>query len=508
MVVIQHNNNIGDYFMTSREQLLGLEKIDKIYPGVHALDQVDFDLYEGEVHVLLGENGAGKSTLVKILSGSIPKDGGKLIIRGKEIDHYNPERAQELGIGMVYQELSLVPALTVAENISLGQYPRNKFGMVNWAEMTARAKESLDNLGVDIDPNMEVRQLNMSEQQLTEIARVLTKNPKILLLDEPTSALSDTERARLFEIINRLRERGVGIIYISHHLAEVPLIGQRVTVLRDGKQIGTRRVDDASEDVLVNMMVGRELTKQYPKEHVEIGNIAMRVENLSVEGVLHDISFDLRHGEILGLFGLMGSGREELAGALFGLEKSSSGIIHLNGNEVRIERPADAIKHGLGLLTRDRREGLVPMMPVAPNITLAELSQVPLYRKLSLRDESKSAERFVNDLRIQTPSLDRAVMYLSGGNQQKVVLARWLFSQAKILIFNEPTRGIDIGAKSEVFALMNNLTKRGVGILMISSEMPEILAMADRIIVMRDGKFSAEFDSKEATQEKLLRSAS
>ena len=271
---------------------------------------------------------------------------------------------------------------------------------------------------------------------------------------------------------------------------------------------GRGHLEDANEDVLVNMMVGRELTKQYPKEHVEIRNIAMRVENLAVEGVLHDISFELRHGEILGLFGLMGSGREELAHALFGLERISSGVIRLNGDEVRIERPADAIKHGLGLLTRDRREGLVPMLPVAPNITLAELSQVPLYRKLSLRDEAKSAERFVNDLRIQTPSLDRAVMFLSGGNQQKVVLARWLFSQAKILIFNEPTRGIDIGAKSEVFSLMNNLTDRGVGILMISSEMPEILAMADRIIVMRDGKFSAEFDSKEATQEKLLRSAS
>ena len=494
--------------MTSKEQLLRMEQIDKIYPGVHALDQVDFDLYEGEVHILLGENGAGKSTLVKILSGSILNDGGKLIIRGKEIHHYNPERAQELGIGMVYQELSLVPALTVAENISLGQYPRNKFGMVNWAEMTARAKESLDILGVDIDPNMEVRQLNVSEQQLTEIARVLTKNPKILLLDEPTSALSDTERARLFGIINRLRERGVGIIYISHHLAEVPLIGQRVTVLRDGKQMGTLLVEDASEDMLVNMMVGRELTKQYPKVQVEIGNIAMRVENLSIEGILHDISFELKHGEILGLFGLMGSGREELASALFGLERISSGVIQLNGDEVRIERPSDAIKHGLGLLTRDRREGLVPLLSIPPNITLADLSQVPMYRKLSLRAESKSAERFVKDLRIQTPSLDRAVMYLSGGNQQKVILARWLFSQAKILIVNEPTRGIDIGSKTEVFTLMNKLTERGVSILMISSEMPEILAMADRIIVMRDGRFTAEFKSNEATQEKLLRSAS
>jgi len=494
--------------MESPQLLLRMEQIDKRFPGVHALDHVDFDLYEGEVHVLLGENGAGKSTLVKILAGSIPRDSGRLFIRGKEIHQYNPERAQELGIGMVYQELSLVPSLTVAENIFLGKLPRTKWGLVSWAEIFRQAKESLDELGVDIDPNLEVRQLDVSEQQITEIARILTKKPKILLLDEPTSALSDKERARLFDIIERLRKRNVGIIYISHLLAEVPLVGQRVTVLRDGKLIKTLAIGEADRDTLINLMVGRQITEQYPKETVQIGKTALRVENLSVEGILHDISFELRRGEILGLFGLMGSGQEELARAIFGLERLSSGRICLNGSETKIKRPADAIKQGLGLLTRDRREGLIPMLSIPPNITLANLSQVAMFQPLNLRVETQTAGKYVSELRIQTPRVDRAVMYLSGGNQQKVVLARWLFSEAKILIFDEPTRGIDVGAKAEVFTLMNALVKRGVGIIMVSSEMLELLAMTDRILVMRNGRFSAEFGAGEASQEQLLKSAS
>jgi ribose transport system ATP-binding protein len=494
--------------MESPELLLQMEQIDKSFPGVHALDNVDFDLYEGEVHVLLGENGAGKSTLVKILSGSIQKDSGRLFIRGEEIHDLDPERAQELGIGMVYQELSLIPALSVAENIYLGQLPRTKLGLVAWKEVERGARKSLDTLAVDIDHSLEVGQLDVAEQQLTEIARVLTKEPKILLLDEPTSALSDTERARLFDIIDRLRTRGVGIIYISHHLAEVPLVGQRVTVLRDGKLIGTLPVEEADEDTLIKMMVGRQLTEQYPKEVVEIGETALRVEGLIVEGILNDLSFEIRKGEILGIFGLMGAGRGELAEAIFGLRPITSGQIFMNGQEVKIKRPSDAIRYGLGLLSRDRREGLVPLLPIPPNITLANLSQVPLYNRLKLKSESEAARNYIEELRIQPPSLDRAVMYLSGGNQQKVVLARWLFSEARVLLFNEPTRGIDVGAKSEVFSLINELTKRGVGILMISSEMPEILAMADRILVMKDGRFTAEYQAREATQEQLMRSAS
>jgi ribose transport system ATP-binding protein len=494
--------------MASPELLLRMEQIDKSFPGVHALDHVDFDLYEGEVHVLLGENGAGKSTLVKVLSGSLQKDSGRLFIRGKEIQDLDPEHAQEMGIGMVYQDLSLIPALTVAENIYLGRLPRTKLGLVDWNEIENGAKKSLDILDVDIELNLEVRQLDVAEQQLTEIARVLTKEPKILLLDEPTSALSDTERARLFDIIDRLRKQGVGIIYISHHLAEVPLVGQRVTVLRDGKLMGTLPVEEADEDTLIKMMVGRQLTEQYPKEILEIDETALHVEGLVVEGILNNLSFEIGKGEILGIFGLMGAGRGELAEAIFGLLSITSGHIFMNGTEVKINRPSDAIRYGLGLLTRDRREGLVPLLPIPSNITLANLSQLPWHNRIKLKSESEAAKNYIDELRIQPPSLDRAVMYLSGGNQQKVVLARWLFSEARVLLFNEPTRGIDVGAKSEVFLLMNELTKRGVGIMMISSELPELLAMADRILVMKDGTFTAEYQAGEATQEQLMLNAS
>jgi ribose transport system ATP-binding protein len=469
--------------MASTEPLLRMEQIDKRFPGVYALDHVDFDLYAGEVHVLLGENGAGKSTLVKILSGSIPRDSGRIIIQGKEIQHLTPAYSQELSIGMVYQELSLVPALTVAENIFLGQLPRNNLGIVDWSKMVQQARESLAKLGVAIDPRIEVRKLDVAEQQLTEIARVLTREPKILLLDEPTSALSGTERARLFEIIDLLRRRGVGIVYISHHLDEVPLVGQRVTVLRDGCSIGTLPVEEARRETLISMMVGRKLTEQYPKKRVVFGEVGLQIDSLSIDGKLKSISLELREGEILGIFGLMGAGQAILARAIFGLEPLSDGRIYLRGQEIAVKSPSDAIHHGLGFLTRDRRI-------------------------LKLKAEKRTASTYVRDLRIQPSALDRAVVYLSGGNQQKVVLARWLFSEARFIIFDEPTRGIDVGGKAEVFSLMEDLTKKGVGIIMISSEMPEILAMADRILVMRAGCIAAEYRAGEATQEMLLQSAS
>jgi ribose transport system ATP-binding protein len=494
--------------MASTEPLLKMEQIDKRFPGVHALDHIDFDLYAGEVHILLGENGAGKSTLVKILSGSVPKDDGRIIIQSKEIHHLTPVSSLELGIGMVYQELSLVPALTVAENIFLGQLPRNNLGIVDWSKMVEQARESLARLGVDIDPRIEVRKLNLAEQQLSEIARVLTREPKILLLDEPTSALSGTERTRLFEIIDRLRQRGVGIVYISHHLDEVPLIGQRVTVLRDGRSIGTLPVGEANREKLISMMVGRKLTEQYPKKKVEFGKVGLKVDNLSVDGRLESVSFELHEGEILGIFGLMGAGQVALTRAIFGLEPHSKGHFYLYGKEATLKSPSDAIRHGLGFLTRDRRESLVPMLPIPPNITLAAMSQYSLGQVLKLKTETSTASTYVRDLRIQPSALDRAVFYLSGGNQQKVVLARWLFSEARFIIFDEPTRGIDVGAKAEVFSLMEDLTQKGVGIIMVSSEMPEILAMADRILVMRAGRISAEYRAGEVTQEMLLHSAS
>jgi ribose transport system ATP-binding protein len=494
--------------MASGQPLLRMEQIDKRFPGVHALNQIDFDLYSGEVHVLLGENGAGKSTLVKILSGSLSRDSGRIFIRGEEIRQLNPERSQALGIGMVYQEFSLVPSLSVAENIFLGRPLRNRLGLINWPEIYRRTRESLSSLGVDIDPHLLVRDLSVAEQQLAEIARILAKEPQILLLDEPTSALSDTERDTLFDLIRRLQARGVGIIYISHRLEEVQQIGQRVTVLRDGQLIGTLPVEKADTDTLVNMMVGRRLTEQFPKSDVQPGEVALRVENLSLEGVLHNLSFEVRRGEILGIFGLMGAGQTELAEVLFGLRTRSSGHVYVDGRATHIHHPAEAIRCGMGFLVRDRRASLVPVQPIPPNITLADMSQVSPLHFLSLRAEAGTASNFVRELSIRPPILNRPVMYLSGGNQQKVCLARWLFSGAKILIVDEPTRGIDVGAKAEVFALIDQLARRGVAIIMISSEMPEILAMSDRTLVMCSGRFTAEYARGEATQELLLKSAS
>jgi ribose transport system ATP-binding protein len=408
----------------------------------------------------------------------------------------------------VYQELSLVPALSVAENIFLGKPQRSRLGTIDWRRIYSEAERSLADLGVTIDPKREVRRLDVAEQQLTEIARVLTAKPRIVLLDEPTSALSDAERERLFALIRLLRQRGVGIVYISHRLAEVPLVGQRVTVMRDGKVVGSLPVEQADEQTLVNMMVGRRLTEQYPKERTEPGRRVLRLEDYSVKKSLHHVSLELREGEILGVFGLMGAGQPELSRAIFGLERISSGRIWIDEREVHIHDPSDAIRHGIGLLPRDRRQSLVPVLPIPHNVTLANLSQMALHRLVNLRSEMKTVSEYVHSLRIQPPRLNRAVMFLSGGNQQKVVLARWLFSKAKLLIFDEPTRGIDVGSKAEVFALMNQLTRNKVAIMMISSEMPEILAMADRILVMRGGRFTAEFAAGEATQEKLLRYAS
>lgn len=494
--------------MVTGQPLLRMEQIDKQYPGVHALDHVDFTLYAGEVHVLLGENGAGKSTLMKVLSGSVPRDGGRITLNGEDVKHYDPGVAHDRGVGMVYQEFSLVPTLTVAENIFLGQLPRTRLGTVKWSEVYQKAKASLVDLGVDINPRAVVEDLSVAEQQLTEIARIVTKQPRILLLDEPTSALSGTERDRLFDIIRRLQARGVGIIYISHRLEEVPLIGTRVTVMRDGRVIETLPVEQAERETLVSMMVGRRLAEQFPKTEIQQGEVVLRVENMALEGKLHGLSFELHQGEILGIFGLMGAGQTELAHVLFGLERPSAGQVTVSGKPVAIRQPVEAIRQGMGFMLRDRKASLIPMQPIPANVTLANVSQNGVLRTLNLGQEAETAREYVKDLQIRPPMLDRPVMFLSGGNQQKVCLARWLCSKAKILIVDEPTRGIDVGAKAEVFTLLDRLAQQGVGVIMISSEMPEILAMADRILVMRDGIFTAEFTRGTATQELLLHSAS
>ena len=492
----------------SSSLILRAEAIDKSYPGVHALDHVDFDLYEGEVHALLGENGAGKSTFMKILSGSLPKDSGRISLRGQEVEIASPMHARELGIGMVYQELSVIPSLSVAENIFLGRLPKRKpFGTVDWSEATSQAKRILDDLGVDIDPRERVRDLSMGEQQLTEIAKALSMKAQILLLDEPSSALSDEERERLFSILRGLQEKGVAIIYVSHRLVEVPQIGQRVTILRDGKKIDTVPVDQADEATLIRMMVGRELGEQFPKEDVQRGGELLRIRNLTVEGKLRNLNLTLHKGEILGIFGLLGAGRTEFARALFGVDQIDDGEVFVNGGKVNISCPSDAIELGFGYLTEDRKDGLIPRLTIPANITLASLKRVCQLGFLKHDEERASAEKYVKELDIHTPKLSQRVEFLSGGNQQKVALAKWLCSRSKILIFDEPTRGIDVGAKAEVFRLMNELAKQGVGIILLSSELPEVLAMADRILVMAGGSFVAEYAGGQASQEDLMKNA-
>jgi ribose transport system ATP-binding protein len=493
--------------MSVHAPLLRLEGISKLFPGVQALEGISLDLKAGEVHVLLGENGAGKSTLVKILAGEYTPDSGRIFVGDREISALEPGLAERLGIGLVHQELSLVPALSVAENIFLGHLPRGPFGRIDWWRANTEARRALATLGVEISPRTEIRRLEVAEQQLVEIVRVLERNPEILLLDEPTSALSDYERARLFEVIGRLKERGVGIIYISHHLSEVPLIADWVTVLRDGRLVGTLPVAEASEAKLIGMMVGRRLAEQFPKSEITLGEPVLEVKGLETAS-LHGVSFDLHRGEILGVFGLMGAGQAGLARALFGLEQRTAGAMRVAGEERRFRTPADAIASGFGLLSRDRRQSLVPMLPTPANLGLAWLANRQPLTNLDLRRERSEAERYVEELRIQPRSLSREVLYFSGGNQQKVIIARWLSSGARILIFDEPTRGIDVAAKAEVFALMSKLVQQGAAILMISSEMPELIGLADRVLVMRHGRFTAELPRGRLTQEELLRNAS
>ncbi len=487
--------------------LLKAESIDKSFPGVHAIDHVDFDLIPGEVHILLGENGAGKSTLMKIFSGTLAKDSGRIIIQDQEVEIENPYHARDLGIGMVYQELSLIPSLSVAENIFLGRFPKRKTGIVYWSRLYDETYTLFNGFGVHVNPRQRIRALGMAERQLVEIAKVLSIHVRILLLDEPTSALSAEERERLFEIIRQLQKRGVGVVYVSHRLDEVKQIGQRVTVLRDGKTIGTLGVDKADTGTLIRMMVGRELKEQFPKEEVKIGREVFRVEKLSVKEKLHNIGLTLHEGEILGISGLMGAGRTEFARAIFGIDKIDGGKIFIDGKEVTISSPWDAIEHGIGFLTENRRDGLVPRLPVSANITLASLKQVKRAGFLKHRTERNLAQNYIKNLTIHTSGLNQKVEFLSGGNQQKVALAKWICSRSKIMIFDEPTRGIDVGSKTEVFKLMSELVKRGVGIIMISSELPEVLAIADRILVMCRGSITADFKRGTATQEDILKYA-
>jgi ribose transport system ATP-binding protein len=488
--------------------VLQVEGLDKSYLGVHALDNMDFDLYDNEVHAILGENGAGKSTFMKILDGSVLKDGGRIFIKGKEVNITNPYRAQQLGISMVYQELSLMPNLTVAENIFLGRWLRRKiFQTVDWRQIFARSKNVLEKLGVNINVKERVGNLGMGERQLVEIARAISMDVKILLLDEPTSALSDEESERLFSMINALKKSGVSIIYVSHRLSDIPKICDRVTVMRDGKKIDTLPIDKTNEEILIRMMVGREVGEIYPKDEVKKGKEVLRVKDLIITGKLHHLELTLYHGEVLGIFGLMGAGRTEFARALFGIDHIDKGEIFIDEKRANISSPADAIKAGLGYLTEDRQGGLLMQLTIPPNITLSSLKRFSKFGFLKHYKERKIAKKYIDEIGIHTPRVEQKVIFLSGGNQQKVALAKWLCSESKILILDEPTRGIDVGAKVEVYRLINELTKGGASVILISSELSEVLNLTDRILVMSSGWFTAEYKRGEASQEDLLKSA-
>jgi ribose transport system ATP-binding protein len=486
--------------------VLQMRGITKTYPGVRALEDVDFDVRAGEVHAIVGENGAGKSTLMKILAGAQPKDSGSILIAGQQVEIGSPQKAMDLGVSIIYQEFNLVPYLNAAENIFLGREPRAAVpGFVDFRTMYHEAQTVIDRLGVPVNVRTPVNRLSIAQQQMVEIAKATSRKSKIIVMDEPSATLTEHELASLFSLIRQLKAEGVAIIYISHRLEEVFEIADRVTVLRDGKRIDTRNVSELTRDDIIRMMVGRALTQMIPKVPAPLGDNVLEVRNLNRKGVLHDISLHVRRGEVVGLAGLVGAGRTELARAIFGADPFDSGQILIDGKPVRVRSPQDAIKLGIGLVTEDRKaQGLVLGMVVRENITLANLGALTRLNFIMAGRERQVAREYVTSLTVKTPSIEQTVQNLSGGNQQKVVLAKWLFTQSKLLIFDEPTRGIDVGAKTEIYQLMNDLAAKGVGILMISSELPEVLGMSDRILVMHEGRIAGELQASEATQERIM----
>jgi len=485
---------------------LEMRNISKQYPGVRALDDVSLSVEVGEIHALLGENGAGKSTMMKILAGAQSKDSGEILLNGAPVQIDSPQKAMSLGISIIYQEFNLVPYLSAGENIYLGREPRAAIpGFVDFKKLYADAQAVLDKLGVKIDARAPVNTLSVAGQQMVEIAKATSKKSKIIVMDEPSATLTDHELRALFRLMLQLKSEGVSIVYISHRLEEIVEVCDRATIMRDGHHVATKDVKDLTREEIIRLMVGRELKDAIPKVPAEQGDIALEVKHLTRKGVLNDISFTVRKGEVLGIAGLVGAGRTETARVIFGADPMDSGSIEVFGKPVRIRSPQDAIKHGIGLVTEDRKQqGLVLGMVVRENTTLANLDFLSSLGFIRRGEERQVAEKYKTDLAIKTPTIEQTVHNLSGGNQQKVVLAKWLFTGSKILIFDEPTRGIDVGAKSEIYKLMNELAKNGVAIIMISSELPEVLGMSDRILVMHEGRLTGELSRAEATQEKIM----
>lgn len=487
------------------EPLLQMTGIMKEFPGVKALDKVDFTLLKGEIHALLGENGAGKSTLMKVLSGVYKKDGGDIYLDGQPVEISGPRQAQSMGIGIIHQELNLVPALTVMENIFLGREPKKLLGFVDRQKMYQDTSEVLNRLGSSIQPDAIVEELSIGSQQMVEIAKALSYETRILIMDEPTAALTEHESEHLFKIVRQLAASGVGIVYISHRMEELFALSNRITVMRDGTYVGSVMTKDTTFDQLVKMMVGRELTNRFPKKTTILGEEVIRIHGLCRNGTLKDISFSVRAGEIVGISGLMGAGRTELARAIFGIDKIDQGQILIDGVAQSIHSCMDAIHAGIGLITEDRKhQGLVLSMSVGDNITLTVLEKICRNTFISGALKQELIDTQIKELNIKTPSAEQIVKNLSGGNQQKVVIAKWLATKPKVLIMDEPTRGVDVGAKAEIYHIMNMLADAGVAIIMISSELPEILGMSDRIFVMCRGRIAGELTAEEANQEKIM----
>ncbi|GHU68309.1 ribose import ATP-binding protein RbsA [Clostridia bacterium] len=487
--------------------ILKIDHVSKSFPGVQALSDVSIDIERGEIHALLGENGAGKSTLIKIISGIYKAEVGDVIFNGTAIKATNPREAMRLGISVVHQELNLVETLTVAENIFLGKLYQ-KGGFTDWKRVYEEAEKLVARLGVQLNVSSIVGDLTISQQQIVEICKAMTNDASLFILDEPTATLTTNEIEKLFAIMKRIQEEGATIIYISHRLEEVFTICDRLTVLRDGKTIGTEVVAETSKGGLVKMMVGRELTEEYPYVEVLLGEKVLDVEGFVREGSQEPASFYLRRGEILGFSGLVGSGRTELIRAILGVDRCVSGSVAVNGVEVKCKNFRHSIKHGFGFITEDRkRQGLVLIMSVQNNISMAAMKAVSKRGVISKKKESAVALEYIDKLRISTPSKDTDTLHLSGGNQQKVVLAKWLFVNADIFIVDEPTRGIDVGAKVEIYKLLNNLVMQGKSVLMISSDMPELIGMCDRIYVMHEGKIKGELNRDEFSSEKILNTA-
>ena len=491
------------------EVILKMKEIDKSFPGVHALKKVNLEVRKGEVLALMGENGAGKSTLMKVLTGIYSKDSGEVIYEGSPVEFSSPKEAQDAGIAIVHQELNMMHQLTVAQNIFIGrEFMKGRF--IDDKKMNEEAKKLFERLNIDINPAETMNNLTVGRQQMCEIAKAISREVKVIIFDEPTAALTESEIEELFKIIRELREKNLGIVYISHRMDEIKMITDRVTVMRDGEYVGTLITKECTKDDIINMMVGRTIYED-PKEKsnvAEDAQVVLKVEHLNAGKLVRDVSFELRKGEILGFSGLMGAGRTETARALFGADKKESGTIYVNGQQVEIHTPQDAVKAGIGYLSEDRKRfGLVLDKTVAENTSMAALDLFTNGLLIDRKQEEEIAQEYVSKLKTKTPNVTTQVVTLSGGNQQKVVIAKWLTRNCDILIFDEPTRGIDVGAKSEIYHLMNELVEQGKSIIMISSEMTEILRMSDRIIVMCEGRKTGEIAIDKASQEVIMHAA-